>query len=142
MRTLSLVLLLGTLAWAALSLSPRLPDALAQAGSWPSGTQFALLDAQGQVVWTPGAAPTQEALRQAVALRITLPGGEVYLVTVQVQGSGQGLGEVWLTVGDKRVPLPELLHAKGFAVADGQIVREPPAKGPAAPGNRGHGRGR
>jgi hypothetical protein len=45
-----------------------------------------------------------------------------------VKGEGAGLGEVKVVVGGKTVPLPELLHAKGFAVKDGAIVKEKPKK--------------
>lgn len=108
---------------AAISILPALPKPLEEIKSWPQGTQFALVDAKGQVVWQPGSEPTQAALAKAVALRITLPNGTSYLVAVKVVGKGQGLGEVQLTVGGKTVPLPELLHAKGFALEGGKLVR-------------------
>ncbi|BBL83355.1 hypothetical protein TthAA37_22020 (plasmid) [Thermus thermophilus] len=108
------------LALAAVSVLPALPKALEAMKSWPEGTQFALVDAEGQVVWQPGAKPTRDALAKAVALMIILPDGTSYLVEVKVEG--EGLGEVQLTVDGKRVPLPELLHAKGIALEDGKLV--------------------
>jgi uncharacterized membrane protein YgcG len=97
--------------------------------SWPDGTRFALVDATGQVVWEPGTPLTSEALAQAKQLEVTLPDGTSYLIDVQVEGKGAGLGEVKVVVDGKTVPLPELLHAKGFTVQDGTIVKEKPKKG-------------
>ncbi|MGC8968670.1 MAG: hypothetical protein ACP5JV_10275 [Thermus sp.] len=123
---LSLAAALG-FALASVAVVPELPKALK--GSWPEGTAFALVDEGGQVVWQPGSRPTREALAQAKALRITLPDGTTYLVAVRVEGEGAGLGEVKLTVDGKTVPLPELLHAQGFALEDGVIVKEKPKAG-------------
>ncbi|WP_243094688.1 hypothetical protein [Thermus thalpophilus] len=138
-RVLLLSLLLSALglALAGVSVSPSLPKAL-EGKSWPQGTQFALLDANGNVVWQPGQ-PTDH-LSQAAVLRITLPDGSVYQVAVKVVGQGRGLGEVKLTVDGKLVPLPELLRAKGFTVdANGNLVK----KGQSEEGaqGRGHGEG-
>lgn len=150
-RRLGLAWVLLGLAWAGVSVSPELPQAL-EKSAWPSGTTFALVDENGQVVWQPGAKPTQEALAQAKALRILLPDGTAYLVAVTVEGQGQGLGEVKLRVEGKLVPLPELLHAKGFTVQDGQVVKLTPGGSAggraggegqgASHGHRGQGRGR
>ncbi|BCZ95671.1 hypothetical protein TthAK1_22880 (plasmid) [Thermus thermophilus] len=129
------------LALAAVSVLPALPKALEAMKSWPEGTQFALVDAEGQVVWQPGAKPTRDALAKAVALMIILPDGTSYLVEVKVEG--EGLGEVQLTVDGKRVPLPELLHAKGIALEDGKLVwsrersREAPKRVRRAPPEQG-----
>ncbi len=136
------------LALAAVSVLPALPKTLEAMKSWPEGTQFALVDASGQVVWQPGVKPTRDALAKAVALRITLPDGTSYLVETKVVGKGEGLGEVQLTVDGKRVPLPELLHAKGIALEDGKLVwsrgsKEEGASGRAKGEDRTHhGRGR
>lgn len=96
-------------------------------GSWPEGTQFALLDSSGHVLWTytEGQDLTQVPaglLAQAASLRITLPDGTVAYFAVTVKGNGQGLGEVKLFVDGKPLPLPELLNAPGVALKDGQLV--------------------
>ena len=105
--------------------------------SWPDGTRFALVDATGQVVWEPGTPLTRDILAQAKQLEVTLPDGTSYLVDIQVEGKGAGLGEVKVVVGGKTVPLPELLHAKGFTIQDGTIVKEKPKK--EEPGEQGQG---
>jgi hypothetical protein len=96
--------------------------------SWPDGTRFALVDAAGQVVWEPGTPLTRDILAQAKQLEVTLPDGTSYLIDIQVKGKGAGLGEVKVVVDGKTVPLPELLHAKGFAIKDGAIVKEKPKR--------------
>lgn len=149
MRLLALFLVALSLAWAAVSVSPSLP------ATWPEGTTFALVDAEGHVVWQPGVDLVPGVLQQAAFLRITLPDGAIYQVPVAVEGKGKGLGEVKLWVDGKPVPLPELLHAKGFALEDGNLVRvkpgpeqkgasggPPEAPGKAGSGGRGSGRGR
>lgn len=146
---LSLLLSVLGLALAGVSVSPFLPKAL-EGKSWPQGTQFALLDANGNVVWQPGQ-PTDH-LSQAAVLRITLPDGSVYQVAVKVVGQGRGLGEVKLTVDGRLVPLPELLRAKDFTVdANGNLVKKGQSeesaqgqkKGNSEEGaqGRGHGEG-
>lgn len=125
-RLFPMVLTAG-LALAGLALVPSLPQDL-QTGSWPAGTQFALVDQDGRVVWQPGASLDPGLLQRAVALRITLPDGRSYLVSVTVEGKGAGLGEVKLSVNGRNVPLPEPLHAKGFTLKDGKIVKEKPGK--------------
>lgn len=110
------------LALAVPSALPALPKALEAMESWPEATQFALVDADGQVLWQPGAELTQDALAKAVAVMIVLTDGTSYLVEVKVEGEGEGLGEVQLIVDGKRVPLPALLHAKGFVLEDGKLV--------------------
>ncbi len=143
MRVLVPFLVALGLAWATVSASPSLPT------TWPEGTTFALVDAEGHVVWQPGVDLLPKALQQAAFLLITLPDGTTYQVPVAVEGKGKGLGEVKLWVDGKPVPLPELLHAKGFALEDGNLVRVKPepaqegaAHGRAGPERRGVGRGR
>jgi hypothetical protein len=139
-RLFFLVLAIGV-ALAGLALVPQLPQDL-QTRSWPVGTQFALVDQNGQVVWKAGDPLSPGVLQKAVALAITLPDGTSYLVAVQVKGQGAGLGEVKLFVDGKLVPLPELLHAKGFTVENGQIVKVKPGEGEGkASGGNGSGQG-
>lgn len=149
MRIPMLFLVILGLAWAAVSVSPSLP------ATWPEGTAFALVDAEGHVVWQPGGDLIPKALQQAAFLLVTLPDGTAYQVPVVVEGKGKGLGEVKLSVEGKLVPLPELLRARGFALEDGHLVRIKPEKGPsedggghredqgkASPAGRGWGHGR
>jgi len=89
------------------------------------------------VVWEPGTPLTSDILAQAKQLEVTLPDGTGHLIDIQVKGEGAGLGEVKVVVDGKTVPLPELLHAKGFAIKDGAIVKEKPKK--EGPGERGQG---
>ncbi len=111
----------------ALALFATLTALALAGGSFPQGTQFALLDPSGNVLWTytEGQTPSQTApgpLAQAAILRIVLPDGTAVNLPVTVEGEGRGLGEVKLLVDGRLVPLPELLHAPGFTLKDGQLA--------------------
>lgn len=100
-----------------------------QTGSgWPQGTQFLLLDSSGNVLLSlasgqePGQVPP-DLLSKAATLKVVLPNGTALELKVTVEGEGEGLGEVKLSIDGRLVPLPELLHGEKFTVQDGRIAR-------------------
>jgi len=98
--------------------------AQAQPGAYPPGTTFTLENAQGNILWTSGQPPKSADLSVAAELVVTLPDGASYTYQVSFKGSGQGLGEVMVSLANGRpVSFEAMLHSHGLEMTDsGKVV--------------------